>query len=110
MVAVVGEVPQVFRCEGEGAHDGDSMLFPGRPPSRVYRLTRPPTICARPGRVEYKRYGVSEGRSRRRGEGAAGGGGGGGGGGGKRAGRGGGPRRGAGPFSRRPCRGGALPS
>src|SRR4051794_24505859 len=54
MVAVVGEVPQVFGCEGERAHDGDSMLFPGRPPSRVYRLTRPPTICARPGRVEYK--------------------------------------------------------
>src|SRR3954462_201340 len=48
MVAVVGEVPQVFGCEGEGAHDGDSMLFPGRPPSRVYRLTRPPPICARP--------------------------------------------------------------
>src|SRR4051812_10725283 len=53
MVTVVGEVPQVFRCEGERAHDGDSMLFPGRSPSVVYRLTRPPTICARPGRAEY---------------------------------------------------------
>src|SRR3954452_15412464 len=53
MVAVVGEVPQVFCCEGERAHDGDSMLFPGRSPSRVYRLTRPPTICARPVRAEY---------------------------------------------------------
>ena len=53
MVTVVGQVPPVFCCEGDRPHDGDSMLFPGRSPSVVYLLARPPTICARPGRAEY---------------------------------------------------------
>ena len=53
MVTVVGQFLPVFCWEGEGAHDGDSMLSSGRSPSVVYLLARPPTICARPGRAEY---------------------------------------------------------
>ena len=55
METVVGQVPPVFWSEGDRAHDGDSVLFPGRSPSVVYILARPPTICARPDRAEYKR-------------------------------------------------------
>src|SRR5262249_45054262 len=53
MVTVVGQVPPVIRSEGDRPHGGHSMLFPGRSPSGAYRLARPPTICARPGRAEY---------------------------------------------------------
>ena len=62
MVTVVGQFLPVFCWEGEGAHDGDSMLSSGRSPSVVYLLARPPTICARPGRAEYLLQQIGHGR------------------------------------------------
>src|SRR4051794_16568833 len=53
MVPVVGQVPSDFGSEGDRPHGSDSMMFPGRSPSVVYRLTRPHTTRARPGRAEY---------------------------------------------------------
>ena len=54
MVPVVGQVLPVFWSKGDRPHGSDSMLFPGRSPSVVYILVRPPTSRARPDRAEYK--------------------------------------------------------